>query len=133
MAGKAVHFEIPIDDPQRATRFYQEAFGWELARWGPIEYWTTEAGTGEGIGGALTRRGPDSPSLTFYLAVDDIDAAIEAVRRAGGRPLTERMPIPGVGWSALFTDTEGNRVGMFQTDPTVPIPTGMEPPAAQQP
>jgi predicted enzyme related to lactoylglutathione lyase len=26
------------------------------------------------------------------------------------------MPVPGVGWSAYFLDTEGNTVGLFQPD-----------------
>jgi predicted enzyme related to lactoylglutathione lyase len=123
MTGKVVHFEIPIDDAERATAFYTQAFGWNLVRWGPVEYWTTTAGEGEGIGGALTRRNDDVPSLMFYIDVDDVDTALAAVETAGGRRLTDRMPIPTVGWSAFFEDTEGNKVGIFQTDPTVPMPT----------
>jgi uncharacterized protein len=124
MAGKVVHFEIPIDDNERAVAFYERAFGWSLERWGPVEYWTTTAGEGEGIGGALTKRSPDIPSLMFYIEVDDIDASLAAVEAAGGQRLTERMPIPTVGWSAFFEDTEGNKVGIFQADPNVPMPEG---------
>lgn len=100
MAGKVVHFEIPVDDGDRAVAFYARALGWGLERWGPLEYWTTAAGDGDGIGGALTRR----------------------------------MAIPTVGWSALFEDTEGNRVGLFQDDPSVSVPdrfrTGEDTPPA---
>ena len=28
-----VHFEIPADDPARATKFYRELFGWEIQKW----------------------------------------------------------------------------------------------------
>jgi predicted enzyme related to lactoylglutathione lyase len=124
MAGKVVHFEIPIDDGDRAVSFYGKAFGWDLEQFGPIEYWTTTAGEGDGIGGALTRRNQDMPSLMFYIAVDDVDEALAAVEAAGGTRLGERMPIPGVGWSAFFQDTEGNKVGLFQADPDVPMPEG---------
>lgn len=34
MSGKVVHFEIPIDDPDRAVAFYAQALGWSLDRWG---------------------------------------------------------------------------------------------------
>ena len=122
MAGKVVHFEIPVDDADRGVRFYAQALGWSLERWGPLEYWTRAAGEGDGIGGALTKRTAESPVLTFYIAVDDIDEALAAIESAGGRRLTDRMPIPTVGWSALFEDTEGNRVGLFQDDPSVPMP-----------
>lgn len=124
MAGRVIHFEIPIDDNDRAVAFYSKAFGWDLVQWGPIEYWTTSAGEGDGIGGALTKRSDDIPALMFYIAVDDIDAALASVEVAGGTRLTERMPIPTVGWSAFFEDTEGNKVGVFQADPTVPMPEG---------
>ncbi len=122
MAGKVVHFEIPIDNGDRATAFYEQAFGWSLERWGPVEYWTTTAGEGDGIGGALAKRSDDVPSLMFYIEVGDIDSALEAVETAGGTRLTERMPIPTVGWSAFFEDTEANKVGLFQADPNVPMP-----------
>lgn len=124
MAGKVVHFEIPIDDSDRATSFYRQAFGWSLERWGPVEYWTTEAGEGEGIGGALSKRSNDLPSLMFYVAVDNIDAALDVVEAAGGTRLTGRMAIPTVGWSAFFEDTEGNKIGLFQADSEVPMPEG---------
>jgi predicted enzyme related to lactoylglutathione lyase len=122
MTGKVVHFEIPIDDGDRAVAFYEQAFGWSLQKFGPVEYWTTTAGDGEGIGGALTMRTDDAPSLMFYVDGEDVDVALAAVERAGGRRLTERMPIPGVGWSAFFADSEGNRVGIFQADPSASIP-----------
>jgi uncharacterized protein len=121
MSGKVVHFEIPVDDGDRAVAFYSTALGWGLERWGPMEYWSTAAGEGEGIGGALAKREGDS-SVTFYIAVDDIDAALAAIEAAGGRALTARLPIPTVGWMARFEDTEGNVVGLFEDDPSVPMP-----------
>ena len=124
MTGKVVHFEIPIDDDARAVAFYTKAFSWNLERWGPVEYWTTTAGEGEGIGGALTKRSDDVASLMFYIDVDDITVALNAVEAAGGRRLSDRMPIPTVGWSAFFEDSEGNKVGLFQSDPNVPMPQG---------
>ena len=29
MTGKVVHFEIPVDDGDRARKFYGETFGWQ--------------------------------------------------------------------------------------------------------
>lgn len=118
MAGKVVHFEIPIDEGERAVAFYRRAFGWRLNRQGPLEYWTTAGGEGDGIDGALTKRDPESPGLTFYIAVEDIDESLAAIETSGGRRLTDRMPIPTVGWTAFFIDTEGNRLGLFQDDPS---------------
>ena len=84
-----------------------------------------DAGDGEGIGGALTKRSEDVPALVFYIAVEDVVAALASVEGAGGRRLTARMPIPTVGWSAFFEDTEAHKVGLFQSDPSVPMLEGM--------
>lgn len=122
MTGKAVHFEIPIDDAERGVEFYRRSFDWDLERWGPLEYWTTSGGEGEGIGGALTMRVQTAEGPIVYIEVADIDAALSTIESAGGRRLTERMPIPAVGYSAVFEDTEGNRLGLFETDPTATMP-----------
>lgn len=124
MTGKVIHFEIPIDDDERGVAFYGKAFGWTLEQWGPVEYWTTDAGDGEGIGGALSKRSDQVPSLMFYIDVESVDAALDAVEAAGGKRLSDRMPIPSVGWMAYFEDTEGNRVGLFEPDDDAPMPEG---------
>jgi hypothetical protein len=36
--------------------------------------------------------------------------------QSGGEIIQERAPIPGVGWFAAFTDTEGNRFGLMQAN-----------------
>ena len=122
-AGKVVHFEIPLDVSERGVAFYRDALGWTPVQWGPMDYWTVTGGEGDGIGGGLTMRSADAPVVTFYVSVDDIDAMLDRIEACGGRRLTERMPIPTMGWSALFEDTEGNRIGLFQHDPSVPMPS----------
>src|SRR5262249_61118952 len=42
MDHTVVHFEIPADDPERATKFYRELFGWDIQKFaadGGPEYW----------------------------------------------------------------------------------------------
>ena len=113
-----------VNGPSRSTA--RPSAG-DLERWGPLEYWTTAAGDGDGIGGALTKRDDPASGLMFYISVEDVDQALASVEAAGGRRLTGRMPIPTVGWSAFFEDSEGNKVGVFQEDPEVPMPGGDEP------
>ncbi len=55
---RVVHFEIHADDPERAVKFYQNVFGWELTKWGgPHEYWVIKTGPDGslGINGGLVR------------------------------------------------------------------------------
>ena len=60
-----VHFEIPADDLERASKFYREVFGWEISRMpGPFEYFgvrttaTDESGMpkGPGVNGGMMKR-----------------------------------------------------------------------------
>lgn len=118
MASRVVHFEIPIDDPDRAGGFYGKVFGWNVAKWGPADYWTMTTGEEPGIGaeGALIPRAEASDGVLVYVGVDDIDRALAGVRDSGGSVVTDKTPIPAMGWSARFRDTEGNVVGLFQED-----------------
>ena len=126
MTSRVVHFEIPIDDPDRAGVSYRSVFGWTVAKWGPVDYWTMTTGAepGRGAEGALTPRAEAPEGVVVYVGVEDIDRALISVQDAGGTVATGKMPIPTVGWSARFRDTEGNLVGLFQMDPTVPLPAG---------
>jgi len=37
--ARAVHFELPADNPDRAISFYRSALGWTITKWeGPIDY-----------------------------------------------------------------------------------------------
>ncbi|WP_370626953.1 VOC family protein [Salinibacterium sp. ZJ450] len=37
MTSRVMHFEIPIDDSDRASRFYAEVCGWTVSKWGPVD------------------------------------------------------------------------------------------------
>lgn len=118
MAGKVVHFTIPIDEPDRAISFYRSVFGWRVSQWGPVDYWSVESDPGEGIDGGLTLRSQEDPTAVVYVDVPSLAEAVDRVVAAGGRVAAGRMPIPGTGWIARIVDTEGNVLGIFQADAT---------------
>jgi predicted enzyme related to lactoylglutathione lyase len=37
------------------------------------------------------------------------------VEAAGGKAVTERMPVGDMGFAGYFTDTEGNLIGLWET------------------
>jgi predicted enzyme related to lactoylglutathione lyase len=45
------------------------------------------------------------------------------VKELGGEA-NDPGPVPGMGWFATCSDTEGNEFGLWQNDPTAPEPTG---------
>ena len=51
------------------------------------------------------------------VSVEKLEAAIEAVRKAGGTVDGEIQDIPDVGRFIYATDTEGNRLGLLEALP----------------
>ena len=116
--AKIVHFEIPVDDGTRAAAFYRDLLGWEISGFGDQPYWLVRAGEDDepGANGALIGRGDVHRSPVVIVGVADIDAVLSRVEACGGRVVQEKLPIPGVGWSAYVTDSEGNTIGLFEDD-----------------
>jgi predicted enzyme related to lactoylglutathione lyase len=115
--ARVIHFEITADDPERAGRFYQKALGWTVSPYGgPMEYWL--AGTGDdssaGIDGAIMRRTAPGENAVISVSVENLEAAMEAVRKAGGKADGEIDMIPNVGRFTYALDTEGNRIGLLE-------------------
>ena len=117
--ARVVHFELAVDDPDRAAAFWRDAFGWEVRHFadGPQDYWLVDTGDGElGINGGLFRRQdfPASVGTVCTLDVEDCAAAVSAVEAAGGSVLMPRMAVNGVGWLAYCRDTEGTVFGVME-------------------
>lgn len=117
MASRVIHFEIGCDDPKRAAKFYGDVFGWDVKKWeGPVDYWL--AGTGDksemGIDGALLARPKPDFRCVNTISVDDIDEAEKKIVAAGGKTMTKKDEIPGVGMFMYCVDTEGNQFGVLQ-------------------
>jgi predicted enzyme related to lactoylglutathione lyase len=54
--------------------------------------------------------------LVNTIGVPSVDEFIKKVEAAGGKVIAPKMPIPGVGWFAYCTDTEGNLFGIMESD-----------------
>ena len=116
---RVVHFELAVDDPKRASAFYQNVFGWKVSQWSDQDYWLV--GTGEdserGIDGALTPRQENMPPVVNTIDVQSLDDSLAAILANGGQTAMPKMTVPGVGYLAYCTDTEGNLFGMMESDP----------------
>jgi len=117
--SRVVHFEINADNAKRAAEFYEKVFGWKLQKWeGPVDYWLAITGEKEqpGIDGAIMPR-MKKATTTIFMDVPSVDDYLKKVVKAGGKKLSDKETIPGVGYSAYCEDTEGNLIGLFQSDP----------------
>ncbi|MGZ4936155.1 MAG: VOC family protein [Halobacteriota archaeon] len=120
--SKVIHFELPADDPQRAVEFYEKVFGWTITKWeGPNDYWLITAGPDDepGINGAITPRNMPDQVTTDTIGVESVDDAVKKIEEAGGAVKMPKQVIPGIGYIAYCTDTEGNLFGVIQPDMSV--------------
>ncbi|HEX6538562.1 MAG TPA: VOC family protein [Candidatus Dormibacteraeota bacterium] len=118
--ARPTHFEIPVDDPDRAEKFYSTIFGWTFQRYEGAPSYYGMASTGEtnpGINGALFQRSPGSETA-LTMETDSIERALEQIVAEGGSVLLGKTPIPNMGWFATCKDTEGNTFGLFTQDPS---------------
>ena len=119
--NRVIHFEIGVESPERAVKFYEEVFGWEIAKWdGPQSYWLIKTGADDepGIDGGIMRHQDALPRVVNTIAVSSIDEFSTKVTQSGGEVVLAKMTIPGVGYQAYCRDTEGNVFGIHQADPT---------------
>ncbi len=112
MGNPTMWFEVAGKDHQALKGFYSSLFDWKLTDMDGMPYATIDTG-GEGIpGGIGAAPAGDSGHVTFYVLVEDIEAALGKAETLGGKRTMGPMDIPS-GQIALFTDPEGHQVGLM--------------------
>ena len=118
--GDYTHIEIPADDPARAQRFYEGVFGWTfraIEDYPDYFLYTTPAGD-DGVGGAIGKRDVSAPhEIRNYIDVESIDESAAKAVELGGRIIEDKAEVPGQGWYAVVTDSEGNPFALWQSLP----------------
>ncbi len=115
--NRVVHFEIPADQPEALTQFYNGLFGWKFQK-APLpgpEYWLCDTGSeGPGINGAVMQRQDPRQPWMNYVDVPNIDAAVDKATQLGATVALPKTPIPGVGALAAIIDPQGNICGLWE-------------------
>jgi len=122
--GRFTWHDLSSTDVEASKRFYSELLGWEVENWKPGEMdypmisanGTSHGGFGEAQGGAPSH-------WVGHVAVENINAAVERAKAAGGSVLTGPMEIPEVGQFAIISDPQGAVVSAYQSasgDPQLP-------------
>ena len=114
-----VHFDIATEDPARAKKFYTELFGWTFQSFPEMQYdliTTTNLDGTPGVGGGMGKRMDSSQRITNFFGVKSIDAAMKKVEKLGGKLVSPKMPVPGMGYLVNCMDTEGNMFGLWEED-----------------
>ncbi|MEB2626832.1 VOC family protein [Peribacillus frigoritolerans] len=126
--GRIVHFEIHVNDMERAKTFYGEVFGWSFQDWSDyagMPYFGAVTGNENehGIDGALMQR-PSAPPETHQalnafactIGVENYDLTEAKIIENGGKLAMPKFALPGMAWQGYYIDPEGNTFGIHQTD-----------------
>jgi predicted enzyme related to lactoylglutathione lyase len=123
---KVQAFDIPVDDMERAKRFYEKVFGWEISpvsgSGGNFHSATTvpvdeegELKVPGGINGGFFQRGTHGAQETFVeINVPSVDEHLKRIESAGGKIVKQKGPILDIAFFALVKDTEGNIMGLWE-------------------
>lgn len=125
--SRVVHFEIHVDDMERAKTFYAHVFGWRFQDYGAIAgspYWGIVTGSDDepGINGGMLQRStpPGHAGFTAYVCtvgVADYDTTAARILEGGGGVASPKTALTGMAWQGYFLDSEGNTFGIHQPDP----------------
>ena len=116
MGNPVVHWEIAGRDAAKLQEFYGSLFDWNIGAQEEMGgYRLVEASEG-GIGGGLMEAEEGMPKsyVIFFVQVDDLQVSLDNAVALGGQAVVPPTPIPSVGAFAVFSDPEGNHVGMFK-------------------
>ena len=126
--GRLVHFEIHVDDMERAKKFYGEVFEWTFQDWSEyagVPYFGAVTGNENepGINGALMQRQGPPPetnqalnAFVCTMGVEDYDSIEAKILNNGGKVALPKYALPGMAWQGYYIDPEGNVFGIHQTD-----------------
>lgn len=113
---RIVYLEHIADDPERAKDFYEKVFDWKISRKaGPQEYWIIAAEEEKYPiieGGIMGRM--NNGAICNMICVPSINEFLEKIEQAGGKTITDKTQVPGEGFLAYCTDTEGYVFGIIE-------------------
>jgi uncharacterized protein len=106
-------WQFHAEEVARAGLFYRELFDWRFAPvvdglWGSVE---AERQAGLDAAASITA---GAPLLFPYVDVADLEATLAVVERLGGRTALPPWQADATTRLAVFTDPEGNRVGLIE-------------------
>ena len=120
MGRPVVHFEVIGKDGAKLQKYYSELFGWEIDDNNPMKYGMVDgknnpAPDNRTIGGGIAG-GPEGYEghVTFYVAVPDIEEALQKAESLGGTRVMGPEKIMDMIELGQFKDPEGHAIGVVK-------------------
>ncbi len=122
-AGIPSWVDVGVADIPQAIAFYEALFGWARESEPNPEFggYTVMTQQGKRVAGISPKGDPNDPNTAnmpdywgVSIAVDDTEATVAKVERAGGRVIYGAMPVGDLGVMAVIQDTQDTFVTMWQ-------------------
>ena len=112
MPHPVIHAEIRSDDPDATRQFFADLFGWSVASEGAFPGYTfIDTGVENGTYVAISPRQSTEDEVLFFVAVEDVDAALRKAEELGGTIVQPAQHVPGTSFG-VFADAQGHKVGV---------------------
>lgn len=66
------------------------------------------------INGDISKRNEHFKTPSIVMNVDSIDEHLQKIESAGGKVILPKTPVADMGFHAMFSDTEGNTLGLWE-------------------
>ncbi|HLA81495.1 MAG TPA: VOC family protein [Thermoleophilia bacterium] len=116
MGNPMFHWELMVNDVDKAIDFYSKVFDWEIDRSSFPNYPLIKTGSNPG-GGILKK--PEmvpNPALNIYFHTEDIEDTLTRATVTGATIVSAKTTIPGMGFWAIFADPDGTPIGVMQME-----------------
>ncbi len=124
--GSVVWADLLTDDPQAAIEFYEEVFGWEIAKSADEDYWLIRI-DGERIAGIALHqpRNADNSENQWLvsLSVADVGTTAELVEQQGGEIIEAPQSVSARGRMAIVADPQGAAIVLLRSAGGDPQPS----------
>jgi predicted enzyme related to lactoylglutathione lyase len=107
------YVELPAGNIAASRAFFQAAFGWSLAEYGPDYAATVGQGCDLGLHGDVNEA---VSAPLAVIEVDDLEGALKAVEGAGGTIVRPVFAFPG-GRRFHFREPSGNEMAVYINEP----------------
>jgi hypothetical protein len=118
--SRIVHFELSTKNRTRAKTFYEKVFDWTFQDVPGIDYTLIETGNegDPGINGGFFSEEDHAQNVINTIDIKNIDDVIKKVQDAGGTVTVPKTSMAGIGYLCYIKDTEGNIMGVMESDPS---------------
>ena len=115
--GIVIHVDFPNGDLRKVIQFYKSVFGWKVKKWGENrDCWIIipKQNVDYATNNRLVHWADLETNSINTIDVPSVDECMNKIIRNGGKIISPKTTLHGLGYVALCQDTEGNSFNIMQ-------------------